>query len=113
MSNSISSCDSRNMDLLSEVASAAKNESDGKKLKATSKHAKQLPLPVTLMKLLNDETAPDAIWWLPGSDDEFAINSELFASQVLGVHLPAAKYSAFMRRLRKWYVIVSSSPLRL
>ena len=101
--NSISSSESRNMDLLSEVASAAKNnEINLKKPTAASKAPKKLPLPVTLMKLLNDETAPDAIWWLPGSCDEFAINSELFTNQVLGVHLPGSKYSAFMRRLRKW-----------
>jgi len=57
-------------------------------------------LPHILMGLLNDESKPEAIWWLPG-EKEFAINADLFPTHVLEEYFPGSKYASFIRRLHK------------
>jgi hypothetical protein len=47
--------------------------------------------PRLLMKLLNDEAAPDAIWWLPDGV-AFAIDPDKIPSQVLDSHFRGTKY---------------------
>jgi HSF-type DNA-binding len=78
------------------VSSAASNSMPPKK-NALKKKAPKLQH--ILMKLLNDESNPEAIWWLPG-EKEFAINADKFPA-VLDAHLPGTKYASFIRRLHK------------
>ncbi|CAB9506804.1 HSF-type DNA-binding [Seminavis robusta] len=68
--------------------------------KSDTSNGNQLSLPQTLMKLLIEGNASEAIWWLPGGN-EFAINAALFPSQVLEVYFPGCKYASFIRRLHK------------
>jgi hypothetical protein len=75
--------------------SIASNKSGG-----TSNHQPQQSLPQTLMKLLQDESAPEALWWLPGGK-EFAIDANVFPSKVLEVYFPGCKYASFIRRVHK------------
>lgn len=81
------------------IASASSAESSSKPPKKTVLKKKSPKLQHILMKLLNDESAPEAIWWLPG-EKEFAINADKFPA-VLDAHLPGTKYASFIRRLHK------------
>jgi HSF-type DNA-binding len=74
--------------------SIASTESGG------SNQQPQQGLPQTLMKLLQDGTVPEALWWLPGGK-EFAIDANLFPSKVLEVYYPGCKYASFIRRVHK------------
>lgn len=94
------------MDVLADAASIASasecSESLSTPKKASLKNKKAPKLQHILMQLLNDESAPDAIWWLPG-EQEFAVHSERFPA-VLDKYLPGTKYASFIRRLHKMYV---------
>jgi hypothetical protein len=54
--------------------------------------------PQYLMKLLNDEVAPAALWWLPDGQ-AFALDPKKIDSQVLDKYFQKTKYSSFIRRL--------------
>ena len=51
-----------------------------------------------LMKLLNDEEAADALWWLPDGKS-FAIDPKTAPSKILDVHFRSTKFTSFVRRL--------------
>jgi HSF-type DNA-binding len=74
--------------------SMASNKSGG------SNQPQQQGLPQTLMKLLLEGSAPEALWWLPGGN-EFAIDAKVFPSKVLEVYFPGCKYASFIRRVHK------------
>jgi HSF-type DNA-binding len=54
--------------------------------------------PQYLMKLLNDEVAPAALWWLPDGN-AFALDPKKIDGQVLDKYFQKTKYSSFIRRL--------------
>jgi HSF-type DNA-binding len=54
--------------------------------------------PQYLMKLLNDEVAPTALWWLPDGQ-AFALDPKRIDGQVLDKYFQKTKYSSFIRRL--------------
>ena len=57
-------------------------------------------LPETLMKLLNDEVAADAIWWLP-CGKAFAVNPETAPTKIFDIYFNGTKLSSFVRQLNK------------
>ena len=54
--------------------------------------------PRLLMKLLNEEAAGDALWWLPDGK-AFAIDPKTVPSKILDKHFRGTKFSSFIRRL--------------
>ena len=64
----------------------------------TSGEARTNLFPQYLMKLLNDEVAPDALWWLPDGK-AFALLPDKIGDQVLDKYFQKTKYSSFIRRL--------------
>lgn len=57
-----------------------------------------------LMNLLNEEEAPDAMWWLPDGKSGFAINPKTLPKQILDLHFRGTKFTSFVRRLHNAYV---------
>lgn len=53
-----------------------------------------------MMTLLNDETAPEALWWMPGSV-AFGLEPDLLSTQVLDKCFQGSKFTSFLRRLHK------------
>jgi len=65
--------------------------------------------PDQLWELLqySDKELKDAIWWLPGSnDDVFCINELVFSEKLLESHFRGNKFSSIIRKLNRWYVLV-------
>lgn len=54
--------------------------------------------PQYLMKLLNDQVAPESLWWLPDGL-AFCLDPNKITDQVLDKHFQKTKYSSFIRRL--------------
>ncbi|CAB9506799.1 shock factor protein [Seminavis robusta] len=54
--------------------------------------------PKLLMKLLNDQVAPDALWWLPDGE-AFAMDPHKIGPGVLDKHFRGTKLTSFVRRL--------------
>jgi hypothetical protein len=52
-----------------------------------------------LMRLLNKEQAPEALWWL--DNQAFAVNPKHFQEQVLDPHFRGTKYASFLRTMHK------------
>lgn len=65
---------------------------------SSSSEARTNLFPQYLMKLLNDEVAPNSLWWLPDGA-AFAICPDKIAEEVLDKHFQKTKYSSFIRRL--------------
>ena len=53
----------------------------------------------SLMKLLNDESVPNALWWL--DPQHFAVDPKHFQGQVLDPHFRGTKYASFLRTMHK------------
>ena len=64
----------------------------------TAGEARANLFPQYLMKLLNDEVAPDALWWLPDGE-AFALDPLRINERVLDKYFQKTKYSSFIRRL--------------
>ena len=79
---------------MDQVLQAAKSATKNSKQEMNAK------FPHILYKLLEDETVPQAMWWLDGGK-EFAINSDLFPKQVLDVYMNGTKFASWIRRLHK------------
>jgi len=65
---------------------------------ATAGETRANLFPQYLMKLLNDEVAPDALWWLPDGE-AFALDPLRINERVLDKYFQKTKYSSFIRRL--------------
>ena len=70
-----------------------------------------LPFPEKLMVLLDENTASDAMWWLPDGDS-FCIIPTVFAEQVLDKHFSGTKFESFTRKLNR-SVALSCLALRI
>jgi HSF-type DNA-binding len=57
--------------------------------------------PDRLYELLNADSAPSSLYWLPGGK-AFAIDQDNFATEVLDRYFQATKFASFIRRLHKW-----------
>jgi HSF-type DNA-binding len=56
-------------------------------------------LSTKLMSLLDDDSAPKALWWL--DDQVFAVDPKFFQTQVLDPHFRGTKYASFLRTMHK------------
>lgn len=92
------------MNVLADAASIASeslaSNQDAHETEKSPPKKKGAKLQHILMQLLNEETEPEAIWWLPG-EKEFAIDADVFPTRVLEVYFPGSKYASFIRRLHK------------
>ena len=57
--------------------------------------------PEKLMKLLQHECEPEAIFWLP-EGDSFGINKPLFEDRVLNKYFRGNKFTSITRNLNRW-----------
>jgi HSF-type DNA-binding len=57
--------------------------------------------PEKLMRLLQHECDPDAIFWLP-EGDSFGINKPLFEEKVLNKYFRGNKFTSITRNLNRW-----------
>jgi len=64
----------------------------------TNGEARANQFPQYLMKLLNEDTTPESLYWLPDGL-AFALDPEKVTEQVLDKHFQKTKYSSFIRRL--------------
>ncbi|CAB9506798.1 HSF-type DNA-binding [Seminavis robusta] len=76
------------------AATAMKSSATG----SSDAEARANLFPQYLMKLLNDDVAPEALWWLPDGK-AFAIDPKKIDGQVLDKYFQKTKYSSFIRRL--------------
>jgi hypothetical protein len=58
--------------------------------------------PEQLLHLLEDGSAAEAAWWLPG-DTAFAVEPFLFQEKVLDIYFQRSKFESFIRKLNQWY----------
>mmetsp|Transcript_33530 Transcript_33530/g.70507 ORF Transcript_33530/g.70507 Transcript_33530/m.70507 type:complete len:528 (+) Transcript_33530:285-1868(+) len=58
--------------------------------------------PETLYDILEKDAYQDIISWLPDGDGFSIHDKKRFVSQILPCYLEGAKFSSFMRRLRRW-----------
>jgi hypothetical protein len=57
--------------------------------------------PEKLMDLLEEESAKDVMWWLPGGD-AFTIVPKNFSENVLDKFFQGTKFESFTRKLNRW-----------
>jgi len=74
-------------------------ELEGKAGTVSSKDQQAFKLASTLMKLLDDESVPESLWWL--DDEHFAVDPKHFQAQVLDPHFRGTKYASFLRTMHK------------
>ncbi|CAB9496268.1 expressed unknown protein [Seminavis robusta] len=65
----------------------------------SAKDSQAYRLSTKLMKLLDEEAAPDALWWL--DSQIFAVEPKYFQTQVLDPHFRGTKYASFLRTMHK------------
>lgn len=76
-----------------------KASSNGGVSSAANKDQQAFKLASSLMKLLNDESVPKALWWLDNKN--FAVDPKHFQGQVLDPHFRGTKYASFLRTMHK------------
>ena len=84
-------------ELMRELMASSKNgcvSTSGAK-----KDQQAFKLASTLMNLLNDESVPNALWWL--DNKHFAVDPKHFQVLVLDVHFRGTKYASFLRTMHK------------
>ena len=57
--------------------------------------------PDKLRWLLDNEVAPDALWWLP-EGDAIGINKDAFQEKLLEQEFRGNKFSSITRKLNRW-----------
>jgi hypothetical protein len=62
-------------------------------------------LPDKLMEYLNNEVAPDALYWLPGRET-FALDMDKVQEQLLNKFFSKTKSASFLRSVSRWWVNV-------
>ena len=66
---------------------------------STTKDTQAFRIASTLMELLNDNSVPEALWWL--DDHTFAADPKFFQTQVLDPYFRGTKYASFLRTMHK------------
>ena len=68
----------------------------------SAKDSQAYRLSTKLMSLLDEDSAPKALWWL--DHHVFAVDPKFFQTQVLDPHFRGTKYASFLRTMHKMYV---------
>ena len=71
---------------------------------ATTPNTTSVPASVAflqkMMTLLNDETAPSALWWMADCT-AFGLEPDILSKEVLDKYFQGSKFTSFLRRLHK------------
>ena len=61
--------------------------------------------PDKIRLLLDENVAPEAMWWLP-EGNAVLVNKEAFCQQLLIKHFRGNKFTSVTRNFNRWYVIL-------
>lgn len=87
------------MDTPPSSSSSSPYDTDAIAETMSAKDSQAYRLSTKLMSLLDEDSAPKALWWL--DDQVFAVDPKFFQTQVLDPHFRGTKYASFLRTMHK------------